>query len=113
MSTPLFATRWNLDAIEDAYRRWRENNHINPIDMKNYGDPGTTTTSYYPMYGLAVRYLLDEKGLGKTLINVKRMLEEMTISNDFESAFANQFGITLLQFKQNFFDLMEDFLDIY
>jgi 2-oxoglutarate dehydrogenase E1 component len=24
MSTPTMATRWNLDAIEDAYRRWRE-----------------------------------------------------------------------------------------
>jgi 2-oxoglutarate dehydrogenase E1 component len=25
MSHPSFATRWNLDAIEDAYQRWREN----------------------------------------------------------------------------------------
>ena len=97
----------------DQYSRWRENNHINPIDMRNYGDPGTTTTSYYPMYGLAVRYLLDEKGLGKTLMNVKAMLEQMTISNDFESAFAQHFGMTLDHFRQNFFDLMEDYLDIY
>src|SRR5579859_4287624 len=27
MSEPSFATRWNLDAIEDAYRRWRQDPH--------------------------------------------------------------------------------------
>src|SRR5436305_13111357 len=24
MSRPSFATRWNLDAVEDAYQRWRQ-----------------------------------------------------------------------------------------
>ena len=78
---------------------------------KNF--PVPNNGDYYPMFELAVEYLLDEKGLGKTFLDVKNMYKDMLLTGSFAISFQKFMGISLKYYEDNFFDLIEEFLSKY
>ena len=96
---------------------WRQDPlHINPLSILTYWDQipeGANAGKYYPMFGLAVEYLLDSKGRGRTLLDVKRMLQDMGQGTSFRSAFQTHMGTSVDSYRLRFYELMEGFLAIY
>jgi len=99
----------------DQVNTWLQNpEHINPISIRQSTDapvPNSRIGEYYPMFGLAVRYLLDENGLGKTFLDVKAMYLDMLNTESFRTSFETYMGITVEYYEENFFDLITDFLN--
>lgn len=87
--------------------------HINPVSLHRFSDspvPFDRIAEYYPMFGLAVWYLLDEKGLGKTPQDVMQMIETLSGGEHlFVEAFEMHFGITVNEYELSFFDRISEF----
>ncbi|MGD8361367.1 MAG: hypothetical protein PVJ04_08030 [Gemmatimonadota bacterium] len=102
-------TLWDLES-------WRtQPYHDNPIaihDWSDFPDPIEEKGggSYYPMFGLAVRYLLEESGHGKTFADVLAMFRELIETENFTYAFERHIGISLADYERDFFDLVTPFL---
>ena len=93
---------------------WRDlDNHTNPISIHQWADfpiPDERAGEYYPMFGLALWYLLDENGHGKTIMDVKAMFEDLSSgSYFFTEAFELHMGMTVSEFEVNFYNLIEAF----
>jgi hypothetical protein len=105
--------------IEDwqQVRDWRSDElHVNPLTIVRYWDEmpsGVDPGKYYPMFGLAVEYLLDAKGEGRSLVDVKSMLTEVGQGSSFRSAFQAHMGISVESYQARFYDLIEGFLAVY
>ncbi len=87
--------------------------HGNPVAIHQWGNfpvPYERTGEYYPAFSLAVRYLLDSRGAGRTLLDVKAMFADMVSSGSFAPAFARTFGMTVDEYEQRFPDLIADYL---
>ncbi len=90
----------------------------NPIAYKTDGvlikalntDPMIGFDYYYPMSQLAVEYLLDVDGLGKSLFNVRDIFLDMAEGVDFSTAFEKHMGISIQAYEADFFDLMDSYL---
>lgn len=65
---------------------------------------------YYPMSQLAVEYLLDDHGFGKSLLDVRDIYLDMAQGSDFSTAFENHMGVSILEYQNEFFDLMDEYL---
>ncbi|MCP4725558.1 MAG: hypothetical protein GY863_11000, partial [bacterium] len=88
--------------------------YSHPIDVITGGDwvaLDMIRRRYYPIFHLAIRYLMDEKGLGKTYQDVRSLYDDLLINNDFNSAFEQHMGITVEYYRENFFDLVRGILD--
>jgi hypothetical protein len=89
---------------------------LNPIAMHRYEDyPGTDTglIAYeylYPMFQLAVEYLVDANGYGGTINDVKNLLMDVRNGVPFPTAFQNRFGMSLSEYENQFFALMNGYL---
>jgi hypothetical protein len=90
---------------------------VNPVavrvieDMPGWdGDFTQTASLYYPMFGLAVRYLVDPRGWGKSHIDVKHMFSDMAAGMDFPQAFQTRMGMSLTFYEDHFWALMEAYL---
>jgi hypothetical protein len=96
---------------------WRSDaTHVNPLTIRRYWDDipeGGNPGKYYPMFGLAVEYLLDEKGEGRSLLDVKRMILAMAQGSSFQSAFESHLIVSLDRYRQDFYELMAEFLAVY
>ena len=77
---------------------------------ENFPVPYERTGEYYPAFSLAVRYLLDSRGAGRTLLDVKAMFADMVNEGRFAPAFARTFGMTVAEYEQRFPDLIADYL---
>ncbi|MFC1493385.1 hypothetical protein ACFL6O_05435 [candidate division KSB1 bacterium] len=87
-------------------------NSAHPIDVVK-GEEWMTLDnrgSYYTIFHLAVRYLMDEEGLGKTYQDVRLMYDDILINHDFNLAFKKYMGISVEYFRDNFFDLVRELL---
>ena len=96
--------------------KWiRQNGEICPISIHQWSDLPIIQSDvgqYYPMFGLAVKYLLDNNGLGKSLIDVREMLSAMSQNNStFAEEFENYFGISLQEFEASFFDRINNYFN--
>lgn len=75
--------------------------------------PGDLHGMFYSMSGLAMRYLLDPNGYGKTIIDVKEMLIDIGDNGIlFETSFSNHMGINIHTFEYNFYDNVEQYLAV-
>jgi len=107
----------SLQPIEtiNQVNTWREDpQHINPIRIRRSNDssvPDSRIGEYYPMFGLAVRYLLDDEGLGKSFADVKEMYLDMRKTGSFRESFEKFMGISVEYYEQHFFDLINDFFN--
>ena len=98
----------------DQVTEWQtDEDHINPISIHSWSDfpvSDARTGEYYPMFGLAVEYLLDERGQGKTLLDVKRMFEDLSRGGCFfTEAFEAHMGISVPYYESYFFSLITDY----
>jgi hypothetical protein len=106
------STLWDLES-------WRaQPHHDNPIAIhawSDFPDPIEEAGggSYYPIFGLAVRYLLEEKGHGRTYADVLAMFRELIETQNFAYAFEEHMGMTLAGYEEDFFDLVTPFLIAY
>lgn len=85
----------------------------NPIAMHRYEYPnieGIVYNYYYPMFQLAVEYLVDANGHGKTMNDVKDLLLDVRSGMPFPTAFQNRFGMSLSEYENQFFALMTAYL---
>jgi hypothetical protein len=87
--------------------------HFNPISVRSWQDlpvPHARTGEYYPMFGLAVRYLLEPMGGGRTHLDVRAMVEDMVSGDPFETAFERRFGMSVDEYEAGFLTLIREFL---
>ncbi len=87
---------------------------LNPIAMHRYENyPDTNLIAYnylYPMFQLAVEYLVDANGHGKTMDDVRNLLMDVRNGVPFPTAFQNRFGMSLSEYENQFFALMTAYL---
>lgn len=72
--------------------------------------PGAGYDFNYPMYQLAVEYLLDDQGVGRSLGDAREVFVAMGSGDDFETAFNAHMGVDLGEYERTFFARMEAFL---
>jgi hypothetical protein len=99
---------------------WRQDpGHVNPITIQELGQipdyaqiGGQRREEYYPLFGLAVRYLVDPNGHAKTMIDVKNMFADIrgNQQKDFATVFEAHMGMSLEYYEENFYSLMEAYL---
>ncbi len=86
---------------------------LNPVAMHRYDYPDIESIAYYyyyPMFQLAVEYLVDENGLGRTMEDVRNLLLDVRNGVPFPAAFQNRFGMSLPEYENRFFGLMNAYL---
>ena len=77
----------------------------NPIRIHESTDfpAGADWHQYYRIFELAVTYLLDERGLGGSYVDVLHLFQDARDGIAFPSAFQNRFGMTLADFEAQLF----------
>lgn len=96
-----------MNALRDAY------GSLNPIAMHRYEYPDIEFVGYYyyyPMFQLAVEYLVDPNGHGKALSDFKNLFLDVRNGVPFPAAFENRFEMRLSEYEDRFFDLMNKYL---
>lgn len=84
-----------------------------PISFKTYSQitsPETGEHFNYPMFQLAVEYLLARDGNGKSPVDARDVLIDVAGGTPFETAFEDRMGISLDVYEREFFDFMEVYL---
>ena len=94
---------------------WRADpDHINPISISRWDDfPNENRGGeYYSVFALAYAWLVDvEEGLGATIQDMKDMFQYMADGDSFHGAFERALGISVTYLEENFFSLMEAYLE--
>ena len=90
-----------------------EHGKLSPITYKQDWDwgPRAGFEYWYPMSQLAVEYLLDADGLGRSPQDVTHMFTDMAAGVSFATAFETHMGIGVKDYEEQFFDRMEAYLD--
>ncbi|MDH3306026.1 MAG: hypothetical protein OEO77_00700 [Acidimicrobiia bacterium] len=94
----------SLDQLEDLTSTY---GRTNPIAVDFSED---RIGFLYPMYQLAVEYLLDDDGLGRSLDDMRNLIIDVGEGSTFAAAFENRMGIGLDDYETRFFGLMDDHL---
>ena len=84
----------------------------NPIKIREWEDypPGADVHEYYRLFELAMRYLLDARGLGKSFRDVLRLFYDIRDGIPFPDSFQNRFGISVSDFENEFYTRMRTYL---
>jgi len=102
-------SRQKLDSLISIYGM------LNPISLRyswTYPEiEGVITYYYYPMFELAVKYLLDPKGMGRSFHDVRDVLFDAANEIPFNTSLENRFGISQMAYETQFFDLMQAYLE--
>ncbi|MDH3292186.1 MAG: hypothetical protein OEO20_11120 [Gemmatimonadota bacterium] len=91
-----------------------QHGRLNPIAMHRYTDYpglGLVYDYYLPMFQLAVTYLFDAQGHGASLMDLRDLYLDVRDGMSFSAAFADRLGISVAEYEQQFFDLMNDYLE--
>jgi hypothetical protein len=95
--------------------KWRQYpDHINPISIIDFNDfpvEYNRIGEYYAYFGLAIRYLMDSRGLGKTPVDIKWMFFDIAAGMTFNDAFKTHMGIPIEYFRENYYGLMKEYLE--
>jgi hypothetical protein len=88
--------------------------HLNPISIHyswTYPQIQGIGVSYlYPVFWLAVRYLLDPVGQGGSFHDVRDVIIDAANGVPFTTSLGNRFGISFTDYENQFFDLMNVYL---
>lgn len=107
-----------IRGLDDLADLTAEYGQLNPIawqretgnvDSASF-DPLVYFYYYYPMSQLAVEYLIDPDGYGKTPAELTRIFVDMAEGSTFPEAFERRVGMGLEAYEAQFFDLMDEYL---
>jgi len=87
---------WNPIAIDDDI--------LPPIE--NVG-----VQYFYPMFELTMRYLLDARGLGRSLPDARDVFLDMRDGTSFSAAFQSAFGVSVAELESDYFVRIRQYLD--
>ncbi len=128
LSTPVWFTEsiaiyggggmWGIRDREDL-DQWiaRNSNHPdlgNPICIEVWADfpPGADITGYYHyVFDLTMRYLLDPKGLNKSIADVLQLFYDLRNEIPFSDSFQANFGLDVPTFEKEYYDRMRAYLN--
>lgn len=99
-----------LDRLDDLTA---EHGALSPISFTNDSQitsPEMESEFAYPMSQLAVEYLFDTDGLGKSPADARNLMIDVAGGTPFESALEKHMGISLASYQAQFFDLMDLYL---
>jgi len=82
----------------------------NPIAIHHDYPAGSNRDQYYKYFELAVRYLLDSNGMGKSYQDVLNLFYDLRNGISFSDSFENHFGISINDYEADFYDLMRSYL---
>jgi len=89
---------------------------VNPISVKTYDQitsPESGERFSYPMFQLAVEYLMDDDGYGRSPEDAWGLLVDVAEGATFDAAFEDRMGTSLDEYERDFFGLMDDYLPPY
>ena len=98
-----------LDSLITTWGEW------NPIAMHEYDYPDIFAIGYlyyYPMFELAVRYLLHPEGLGGTELMIRDIYLDARDGAVFATSFEQRFGISLQGYEDEFWERVHPFLAV-
>lgn len=87
-----------------------------PISIESYSQITSAEAGehfHYPMFHVAVEYLMDEDGKGKSPEDMTGILIDVAQGATFEAAFESKVGLSLDDFENEFFSLMDAYLPRY
>lgn len=88
----------------------------NPIKIHSWNDfpvqvqQTKSECLWYPMFELAVKYIFDKKGYGKSMTDIKKLFLDLRSTNSFSLSFERMTGTTLENFENDFFNMIVPFL---
>ncbi len=84
----------------------------NPIMIHENADfpDGADRHQYYRLFELAMRYVLDGAGLGRSFQDVLGLFYDLRDGVSFPASFANHFGISVSDYEAEFYDRMRVYL---
>ena len=104
-----------IETLSEVTQWRRQPGHINPMSIHEWSDlpiAASQVGEYYPMFGLALRYILDQDGLGKSMLDVRRMFATLAANQTtFAEAFEMHFGLSLAEFESSFFVRIEKYME--
>jgi hypothetical protein len=85
----------------------------NPIKIHQNSDypEGADIHQYYRLFELAMRYILDTNGMGKSYEDVLSLFYDLRGGISFPVSFENHFGISVGDFEDEFYDRMITYLN--
>lgn len=112
LSDDIFYARIDTQAeFDNVIANWGSLNPISIQYSNTYPDVEGIGSSYlYPMFWLAVRYLLDPAGQDGTFEDVRDVLIDAANEVHFKKSLGNRFGISFDEYEAHFFDLMKNYL---
>jgi hypothetical protein len=98
--------------LDEVNARIAKYGRINPIAWRvDYWAPGDEYWEYYyPMAHLAVDYLLDADGLGRSPHDLAAVMLDMGAGTSFASAFKAHIGLSQSEYQAQFFPRMDAYL---
>jgi hypothetical protein len=85
----------------------------NPIMIHVWDDfpEGADITGYYcKVFDITMKYLLDPKGLNKSIRDVLNVFYDVRDVSSFSAAFRNNFGLSLEMFEDEYYDRIKAYL---
>jgi hypothetical protein len=113
-SGPVIRDLTHLNRLTEEYGR------LSPVAFRTDADVGEPSDSqvtsayvnyHYPIHQLAVEYLMDPDGLGKSPHDVVAIFTDIGDGMSFAGAFAHRTEMSLEEYEERFFDLMDGYLD--
>ena len=108
---------WGIRDIADLENWIAQNstdpNQGNPICIHIWDDfpPEADITGYYcNVFDLTMRYLLDERGMGKSINDVLTLFYDLRNDISFPESFEENFGISVGMFENQYYDRMREYL---
>lgn len=88
-------------------------NQGNPISIKTWPDwpEGSDKSECYRVFDVVMKYLLDEKGLGKSIQDVLNLFYDIRNGGTFVPTFQQHFGISVATLEAEIFDRLRVYLN--
>lgn len=83
---------------------------LGKCDEHQFVDSIIPVIYYYKVFDITKKYLLDPKGLNKSIQDVLNVFYDVRDDNSFSDAFQNNFGLSLEVFENEYYDRIKEYL---
>ncbi len=108
--------RFSIRGLDQLDRLTAEYGTVSPIAIRTYSQipsPDAGEHFHYPMFQLAVEYLMDDEGYGVSAEDVRDVMVDVAEGASFEAAFEHRVGVHVHEFENEFFGLIDSYLPRY